>query len=150
FLREDQVGVSEQLFFPGGQQLFTELMLTTNLSSGLRPGQNLEDDAGLEFGFESTMFLHLWIPLSGLYAVDQKLSSFWGPLQPEGKAAFEAKDALGLQIYTEGHEPLEQVGPIWLEDFTNQCPELEIMLDVAGVPWWVLERVFGWPPSEHQ
>src|SRR5262245_5835029 len=55
-------------------------MLTTNLSSGLRPGQNLEDNTGLEFGFESTMFLHLWIPLSGLYAVDRKLSSFWGPL----------------------------------------------------------------------
>src|SRR5262249_54972728 len=35
----------------------------------------------LEFRFESSMFCHLWIPLSGLYVVDQKLSSFWGPLQ---------------------------------------------------------------------
>src|SRR5262245_48063239 len=56
-------------------------MLTTDLGSGLRSSQNLEDDAGLEFRFESSMFCHLWIPLSGLYAVDQKLSSFWGPLQ---------------------------------------------------------------------
>ena len=73
--------MSEQLFFPRGQQLFTELMLTTDLGGGLRSSQNLEDDAGLEFWFESSMFCHLWIPLSGLYAVDQKLSSFWGPLQ---------------------------------------------------------------------
>jgi hypothetical protein len=80
-LCEDEVSVSEQLFFPGGQQLFTELMLTTDLGGRLRSGQNLEDDAGLEFWFESSMFCHLWIPLSGLYAVDQKLSSFWGPLQ---------------------------------------------------------------------
>jgi hypothetical protein len=50
------------------------------LGGGLRSSQNLEDDAGLEFRFESSMFCHLWIPLSGLYAVDQKLSSFWGPL----------------------------------------------------------------------
>jgi len=73
--------VSEQLFFPSGQQLFTELMLTTNLGCSLRTSQNLEDDASLEFGFESSTFCHLWIPLSGLYAVDRKLSSFWGPLQ---------------------------------------------------------------------
>jgi hypothetical protein len=43
--------------------------------------QNLEDDAGLDIRFESSTFCHLWSPLSGLYAVDRKLSSFWGPLQ---------------------------------------------------------------------
>jgi hypothetical protein len=77
FLCEDEVGMREQLFFPGGEQLFTELMLTTDLSCGLRPGEDLEDDTGLEFRFESSMFCHQWIPLSGLYSVDQKLSSFW-------------------------------------------------------------------------
>jgi hypothetical protein len=61
-------------------------MLTTDLGGGLRSGQNLEDDAGLEFRFESSMFCHLWIPLSGLYDVDQKLSSFWGPLHRFAKA----------------------------------------------------------------
>jgi hypothetical protein len=34
-LCEDEVSVSKQLFFPGGQQLFTELMLTTDLGGGL-------------------------------------------------------------------------------------------------------------------
>src|SRR5262245_45363350 len=29
----------------------------------------------------SSTFCHPWIPLSGLYAVDRKLSSFWGPRQ---------------------------------------------------------------------
>src|SRR5215467_14918903 len=60
-------------------------MLTTDLGGGLCSSQNLEDNAGLEFRFERSMFCHLWIPLSGLYAVDQKLSSFWGPLQSPSK-----------------------------------------------------------------
>ena len=62
---------------------------------------------------------------------------------PEGQAAFAAKDALGLRVVTESNEPLEQVGPIWLDDFKDQVPDCEIELDVAGVPWWVLERIFG-------
>src|SRR6266542_5550794 len=94
----------EQLFFPGGQQLFTELMLTTDLSCGLRPGQNLEDNTRLEFRFESSMFCHQWIPLSGLYSVDQKLSSFWGPLHPFGKikelvCCFSAKSLLKQLLF---------------------------------------------------
>jgi hypothetical protein len=75
--------------------LFTELMLTTDLGGRLRSGQNLEDDAGLEFWFESSMFCHLWIPLSGLYAVDQKLSSFWGPLQAEGRSSIIVSTSSG-------------------------------------------------------
>jgi hypothetical protein len=65
-LCEDKVGVSEQLFFPGCQQLFPELMLTTDLGCDLRSGQKLEDDAGLDFRFEFSTCCHLWIPLSGL------------------------------------------------------------------------------------
>jgi hypothetical protein len=80
-LFEDGISVSEQLSFPRGQHLFTELMLTTNLGCGLRSGQNLEGGEGLELRLESSTFCHLRIPLTRLYAVDQKLSSFWGPLQ---------------------------------------------------------------------
>jgi hypothetical protein len=78
---EDGVSASEQLSFPRGQQLFTELMLTTNLGCVLSSGQCLGDDEGLEFRFESSTFCHLRIPLTRLYAADQKLSSFWIPLQ---------------------------------------------------------------------
>jgi hypothetical protein len=80
-LCEGGVSVSEQLSFPGGQQLFTELMLTTNLGCGFRSGQNLEDTAGLESRFESSTFCHLRIPLPRLFAADQKLSSSWILLQ---------------------------------------------------------------------
>jgi len=80
-LCEDGISLSEQLSFPRGQHLFTELMLTTNLGCGLRPGQNLEGGEGLEFRLESSTFCHLRIPLTRLYVVDQKLSSFWDPLQ---------------------------------------------------------------------
>jgi hypothetical protein len=31
------------------------------------------------------MLFHLWNPLSGLYFVDEKLSSFWGPLQASAR-----------------------------------------------------------------
>ena|SRR5215475_5367215 len=67
---------------------------------------------------------------------------------PAGVAAYAAKDALGLRVCTETKEPLEQVGPIWLDDFTDQLLTSEIVLDVVGVPWWVLERVFGWNSSD--
>lgn len=80
-LCEGGVSVSEQLSFPGGQQLFTELMLTTNLGCGLRSGQNLGDTAGLGSRFESSAFFHLRIPLPRLYAADQNLSSSWILLQ---------------------------------------------------------------------
>jgi hypothetical protein len=62
-LCEGEISVSEQLFLPGGQQLFAELMLPTDLGGGLRSGQNLEDDAGLEFRFESSMFRNVSITL---------------------------------------------------------------------------------------
>ena len=35
------------------------------------------------------MWFHLWNPLSGLYLVDRKLSSFWGPLHLTPDEQFE-------------------------------------------------------------
>lgn len=73
-----------------------------------------------------------------------RYSDYTNSSTPEGIATFRAKDALALRVCTEAGESLEQVGPIWLADFTDQFSDIEIELDVAGVPWWVLKRVFGW------
>jgi len=125
------------------------MMLTTNLGCGLRSGQNLEDDASLEFGFESSTFCHLWIPLSGQYAVDRKLSSFWGPLQKD-------LGAKTVQIYSNAAgKPLD--GPEYAPIFETMAEyDLPILLhparganfaDYAGEAkskyeiWWT----FGWP-----
>src|SRR5262249_31007535 len=109
-------------------------MLTTNLSSGLRPGQNLEDDAGLEFGFESTMFLHLWIPLSGLYAVDQKLSSFWGPLHSltngEISVLQDYADSQGFALLT-AYEFIEDVFFFYAYKLSALCIGFNLPFDLS-------------------
>src|SRR5512135_2021677 len=43
---------------PGGQQIGAEGMPAAHLGWGLGPGQDLQDDLGLELGREATSFLH--------------------------------------------------------------------------------------------